>query len=548
MRENWVLLLLTLSGALLRFWGIGFGFPLLFFRNENLVVEPALRMAFGIVGFFKNPHLDFFDPQTFVYPGFYIYFLFFSTLIFQKILAVGNFLFPNFVPPVGNLLKTDFYTSARVATCLWGVVLIPLTYTLAKRILSKRGALLAALFIAFNPFLIFHSHFVSLDTIVTVFGVLTLICFMDILEFHSLRGYLLSGIFIGLAAATKYSPLFWLAILFFAHGMGILRRRESYRKIFCEQHLWAAIFAGLLSFALATPFTFVRFREFLDRFFLMQSWELGGVLTSVSTDPLYFIKVTLREKLTLPLEILALVGLCGGLFLLPRKRKISVLAIFSLATLAFFSRYPRKVDRWILSSFPPLLILAAWAWEEMVARFNSSERRKQAIFLAGAVLFSLLPLGESLLWDFRFSRQDTRILAKNWLEENVAEGSHLLLPFREAPPLDTSYYQITTLVQEYYNVEEAVRRDRAPNLETLVRDNCLEFLVVNSTIIDPYYRKGAREYYPETAASWISFFEKIKDELDLVAMFEPGGTFKDVHPGPSIWIYRVPAGYLEGCD
>ncbi|TME01682.1 MAG: hypothetical protein E6I80_21630 [Chloroflexi bacterium] len=114
---------------------------------------------------------------------------------------------------------------ARIPSVLLGTLLVVAVYTLGRAPFGHLIALLAALSLAISPWVVYFSSQAILDTTMTA-----LITFAYLLTWHAIRQprlYLLCGILIGLAGASKYPAALVVPgmIVFIAYYYGLLRRR-----------------------------------------------------------------------------------------------------------------------------------------------------------------------------------------------------------------------------------------------------------------------------------------------------------------------------------
>lgn len=130
----------------------------------------------------------------------------------------------------------------RLPIVLTAAIAAPLTYLWGRPFLSEKGAVLAALFLALDPFLLALSRVLGHDALVATFMWLSLLAFLRAqipgLEsqtggFRSDRRYMLiSGALGGLAFLTKYPSLFLGAFVAVVTLVLYIGRRQSWRQVF----------------------------------------------------------------------------------------------------------------------------------------------------------------------------------------------------------------------------------------------------------------------------------------------------------------------------
>jgi len=145
--------------------------------------------------------------------------------------------------------KTD-YTFGRFTSALMGTFTILLVFYLAKDLFSVRVATLSALILTFIPHFVGLNKVYGLDTPTCLFFVLTIYLFIKAILKSSNTFYILSGLSLGLAIATRYSNallFILLPIIFF-----ILKGNDIIMKGKERKFLWYILIipflAGLVLF------------------------------------------------------------------------------------------------------------------------------------------------------------------------------------------------------------------------------------------------------------------------------------------------------------
>ena len=92
----------------------------------------------------------------------------------------------------------------RLIPALFGTVLVALVYPIYKLgYLDKKQALIAALFLAVSPNMVYFSRFLRNDIYIAVFSMVLLVALLYYFERHKMRYALLAGAAIGLGMSTK---------------------------------------------------------------------------------------------------------------------------------------------------------------------------------------------------------------------------------------------------------------------------------------------------------------------------------------------------------
>ncbi|MDQ6804179.1 MAG: glycosyltransferase family 39 protein, partial [Actinomycetota bacterium] len=233
---------LLLATFLLRLWGIKQGLPYIYNVDEESHFVPK---AISFFGHSLNPNY-FLNPPAYSYVLNIVFELWFGSRD-----AVAHAYASN---------PTSVFVVARVVASVLGTVAVWLTYLTGKRLFGRGvGLVAAAIFgLAFLP--IFYSH-VALNDVPTLAPVaLSLYGIAGVLRQGRLRDYLIAGIGIGLAAATKYTGGITLLCLIAAAACNAAG--DDHRHV--PRRLAGGLGAALVAFLLANPYALLDFSSFIQ--------------------------------------------------------------------------------------------------------------------------------------------------------------------------------------------------------------------------------------------------------------------------------------------
>src|SRR3984885_11700667 len=224
----------------LRLWGIKQGLPYSYNSDEATHFVPRA------IAFFSHDY----NPQYFLNPPAYSYLLHF---VFE-----GWFGGPDAVRRAYVANPTEVFVVARGVAAVLGTVGGGLTYHAGERLFNKTVALLgAAVFgLAFLP--IFYSHLALNDVPALAPIALALYGVAGVLRNGARRDYVIAGIGIGLAAATKYTGAIMVVCLVAAAvcdgagGAPVTALRRVSLSLGC----------ALLAFVAANPYSVLDFSAF----------------------------------------------------------------------------------------------------------------------------------------------------------------------------------------------------------------------------------------------------------------------------------------------
>jgi len=351
-----VLLLLFALALLPRLAGLSWGLPS---AEHWFSFHPDERQTFeGVAAL--NPLGGQFNPHFFNYPSLFFY----LTWALNFVLSGLGLSTPiDKSAPFPWFLSRDILFSARLVSALLGAAIAPLAFAWARRVISRRAALLAGVLCALSPGLVQHSHFATVDVPATFFVVWCLYLTtrgQTEGDARARRKYLLlAALVAGLAAGTKYNAV--LVALAPLTAAILLRQPLKYLLALCV--------LPIVGFLIACPFSVLSFREFwgdgtLNGFayeLLVHPHEGSGELfQETGSGWLYHLGFTLPFALTWPV-LLASVASLGVILRKKNFAHVYLWPIAAFAVLYFGAIGTSQVRflRYILPLAPPLLVLAA---------------------------------------------------------------------------------------------------------------------------------------------------------------------------------------------
>ena len=390
---------------LLRLWGIKQGLPYIYNVDEESHFVPKAITFF-------NHNLN---PYYFLNPPAYSYVLY---IVFELWYGSGDAVMRAYTSH-----PTELFVVARVVASVLGTVAVWLTYLTGKRLFGRGvGLIAAAIFgLAFLP--IFYSH-LALNDVPTLAPVaLSLYGIAGVLRRGHLRDYLIAGVGIGLAAATKYTGGITIICLLAASasgGAGIEPRHVLRR-------LAAALAAALAAFLIANPYALLDFSAFIHGVARQASETDAAKLGSSPVGGIDYYLWTFTWGLGWVPAVAAVIGS----FLLLVRRKLSVALVLIPAPIVFIifiGEQERYFGRWLLPVFPIVAILAGYAAVELL-RWLSRARAVPVSLAAAAV--AVLLLTQSVIAvvhnDEVLSRANTLNTTRAWMVKHIPAGARIVV-------------------------------------------------------------------------------------------------------------------------
>ncbi len=552
-----VLLLLTLG---LRLWGVKQGLPYSYNSDEASHFVPRA------IAFFSHDY----NPHYFLNPPAYSYLLHIG---FELWFGSGDAAVRTYTSD-----PTYVFVLARVVAAVLGTVAVWLTYLAGARFFQRTVGLLgAAIFgLAFLP--IFYSH-LALNDVPTLAPVaLSLYGISGVLRNGSRRDYVLAGVGIGLAAATKYTGGITLVCLlgaFAVDSAGGGRAQAARRMVL-------ALACALLAFVAANPYSVLDFSAFQAGVATQQSLAGGSdpvkLGTTAASGTAYYL-----WTLTWGLGWMPSLAALGGSVLLVVRRRLALALVLLPAPIAFIlfmGDQQRFFGRWLLPVFPILALLGAYGAVEL-GRWLISARRVPVLVATAAGIVVLL--GQSLAGvihnDLVLSRSDTRNVTRAWMVGHVPAGAKVVvepvvtdnwaqdvgrsLPWTATGARWQTWNPYVTDVSadgqhlppgehRYVSIDEYERTLR-PELLTEYANSGYCWVVIGSL------QAGRSFAQPKLAPSAIAYYAQLANHARLMFHVSPFSTSRRAvpfsfdwsidyypsqysHPGPEMSVYRLTGG------
>src|SRR3989344_6049408 len=534
---NKSLIFILALAFLARIVGISYGLPLWLVDDEPPFTLAALKMLQLKTLIPASQLADF--KTVLYYPPYlsYLYLPFFAALVAIKLLLYDgpSALFASF-------LLTDlswFYIIARTINVVLATLSVFLVYKITENIFrDRRPALLAAFFVSTS---LIHTalsmvsrHWLSFF----LFAAITLFC-LSREHLSEKKRYLCAAISAGIGVGFAIINILLAALIVLWHTiydkktiLGALKEKFFYSLF--------SVFAALAALPYLLYPGSLGFRADTTE-------ETTKTILGALASPIYFAKsIATSEFILIAFTILGLV------FTFKNHRRVFwAFAAFIYSYSAIFYLVFRFEPRFFMGLLPFYAILAGYGFYEIQKKLPSGVPQK--IFL----LVLLIPLVFVLRFDWLAIKNDSRVLARRWAEENLPPGTKIIVLARltrfsttekaisEQEKIDSSSLRKVERADaelgkpnfHALNLFDAGNQNFYENVESYIQQNNYEYLVIQPTYKNSQYFKNVLEKSElmrtfgsgETAIS-LAESQFLKSPLVL---------FQKKEMGPEIEIYKL---------
>ena len=439
--------LVLCAAVALRAYGLAFGLPFLYDFDEPTFSDRAFLMI----------QTGDFNPHWFGHPG--------TTTIYSLALAYALYGLVGIAagwfaswPDVIQQYWWDpsgFILIGRAVIAAFGILMVVLTYAVARRVTGRWTALIAMVIVAVAPLTVEYSRIIRPDSQLAVIILACLWFAMSYSDSGRTRDLLLAGAMLGLGMATKYPALMLAPII----GLAWLLRTGWSVSAWLRNspRLIGAGMAAVGAAFIASPFLFLDIRTAINDVVMEgERYHLSATSNGFLPTLRWYIDGILGSSLTIAGLLLAAVGFV--VLLRSWRRPAILLCVYFVMFLLVLSTMRLRWDRWALPLLPAAAVFASVGFSAVITMIVAPQRPRLGMALAAALAFIWLsiPLARSMERARGLATHYSISLAWQWVMENVEPGATVLAE-RYTPQLPRDRY---TLLEAQENGDIAPVADR----------------------------------------------------------------------------------------
>jgi 4-amino-4-deoxy-L-arabinose transferase-like glycosyltransferase len=525
------LLLIGAAGFALRFIGLAWGLPYEMHPDEPVILATVERMSWGSL-----------NPGFFIYPGFFMYQVF---LLSRVVFGMGG-------------EHADLIYAARVLTAMYGWLTIGFVYLLGTRLGGRRLGTIAAGLVALMGALTLHAHYAVTDTPSTALATATVWLSVRAWQRRSYGELAAAAALAGLAVSTKYS----VVPVCLVPWLGFMALAARARTPLVKRVSGTALLAGIaiLAFLVTSPYTLLDYQGFrqdmgielrlqaearpgqhvdplenpsiTDRGLVgnavaahadMGSGALvlaaGALVFLLATTPGVMRSLSRSEGDELPASVSGFDRDHADSHESQRHRfpldRVASLMVVAWIVLYYGFMAPSAIagQRYMLPIYPAMMLLAAVPIAGAMRAGERDHPRRAHVFVAGMILIAAAPSFGDASSARLLAQRDTRLVARDWIIENLPPGSRLALE-SYAPPFHTG---------DGFPMSQPFSLTDHP-LETYCGDG-VEYLLLSSLNAEHYFADDAERFADERA-----WYERLDSRTRVVARIDGIGDLDLHHP------------------
>ena len=469
--------------------------------------------------------------------------------------------------------RTTAFMIGRVTVAFMGALTCLVVYSLSKRLFNERTGLIAGAIGALSYYHVQTSTVINVDIGMVLAMWSSVLCYVCYEKSNDFRWLLGSGALAGISIAFKLPgvfTVFFIASAMLTAGGGFF----TAGKIRLVAYFISAL---LIATTLVAPewllFAYDNFRGLFSAIFETGSGiasqtsnldtQIGSITVKSTGLSFRYFELLAREH-NLVLTIVALLSFC--IALLRRQRweiLLGLLIIVSIGAMMLSDR--SQEERYLLPLFPALWLLAARLLDEIAGYWKP-------LLPIGLILVLSMPSYALVRACTERMHPDTRILAKEWIEQNIPSDSRVLLDAMQhrqivGPPLNPNTQTISKQINRAAGqiedgkdmgrgvndltlslYEESLKNAPGPSYEIhstvhglKVKDveyyieRCFDYVITSSSIRIRFAQGSPyRDRFPNSA----TFYDQLDEHAGYDLVYQVASeSWKN--SGPTISVYSV---------
>jgi len=476
-----------------RFSGLDFGLPNFFHPDEARKVKIAHAMI-------ETGDLN---PHYFRHPTFLLY----ATALAGKSVQLITGVIPSL---------PDLTYLGRSVSAVLGALSVIVVWCIARLLFGNIPALISGFLFAVAPLHVVCSRYIKEDAGMLFFSLCSL---YFVIKWHksdrkSFKFPILAGLFAGFSTSTKYSGVL-SAAFFVAFVLPVFVPKFDTGKLSLTQIaliVCTAVVFCIAGFLLISPYVLFDTPRFLKDFMGEKAHMEKGhsvAITAWSQYWMYHFRYSILPGLTPTIALISAVSL-GYLFIAGRIEGMIIIGcvlLFYLPAEWVKAKPEPQPERYILPCIPFLCIACGAFLDAFLRTFDKRRKVYTCVALIVTAIALFVPARHSIL-QAQAIKLDTRLLAREWIINNIPENSNLMIEWKYyAPPLYGLNYKVIDLKSaENRGIQKKL------SVETL-KSLGVNYLILSGFSFDRYLKPLYRHH--PFAKKYKSLLKNLKIEMEF---------------------------------
>jgi len=356
---------------------------------------------------------------------------FFTSLLVSKIDRALTAVYDHLQAHIGNSdrhfdkIPNRLFWIARFLNATLSSLAVCILFLIARKFYGNGVAWTAAALLTISPVDISACHYATGDTAAAFFGLLTLLFAIRIFQQGRWYDYVAAAFFCLCSFSAKYYGAFSVTPVILAH----IFRYKSLKELFSRQSILLGTLTGLTALAAffittagARQEPIKTVQQIIGFMHYTSDFHLDEAVTAMSLPQrfIYSMKINLpvfADILSLPLAVFTLAGLAAPL-ILKRKQDRLIVSLPLVYILIGLTGKPASYPVYHTFVTPELMLAASLVLARLyrLPRFAPLPKIVAASALLATALYLVNYSAREL---FFFNNRDTRVLAKEWVADNI---------------------------------------------------------------------------------------------------------------------------------
>lgn len=419
-----------------------------------------------------------------------------------------------------------YFLLARLLSVFYAIAALPLVYGIARRAFDPTVGVLATWLALLSPMSLSHAQMIRSDSAGLFFGLLALWLVLRVLERPTAGRHAAAGLALGAAIGTRYflvvtvPALLCVDLLLWWRAARVDGERGRIVRVAA-----LGLVCTALGFFATTPYFVIDFPTvWRNLAHELRDEHLGADGLDFVGNLRWYVTTALPQSMPRSWIALAVAGAAVAAW-----RRNFTAALIALPVVLFviaISTANLHWQRWLIQVLPLLATFTAAGLVCLTRLLASGVSRLSqragalaapALVVLLAVLFTAGPATAYFRAGILRGVPGTRVLARQWIEQNVPAGSRIVADFYTAPLHDT---ELSTDYHFALASDGTLEQYRAAGYQ---------YAMISDAIYLRFFREAKR--YPREVA----FYETLLRNGKLVQRFAPGRNGR----GPTISLYSL---------